>query len=138
MTMWWMNPALVLVVFAVLLAVIVFLLIRLKFWKRATPPPDDPAGPRDFVRRKMAEELERSKQDLDYVKERTKQDLNSIQPNTLCRYRYPLNLNDFEYEMQNIFALHFGHQHPLYFYKGDKKYKIVFDETERMVQEVFE
>lgn len=56
------------------------------------------------------------------------------------RYRctHALDLNEFEYEIQNLLALRFGERYPLYFIKNGKKYKIVFDETERMVQEVFE
>lgn len=52
------------------------------------------------------------------------------------KYKRPLNLNDFEYEIQNLLALKFGSHYPLYFYKEGRKYKLVFDETERMVQEV--
>ena len=48
----------------------------------------------------------------------------------------PINLNDFEYEIQNLLALEFGRQYYRHFYKDGKKYKLVFDDTERMIQEV--
>ena len=55
-----------------------------------------------------------------------------------AKYGKPINLNDFEYEIQNLLALEFGEQYPLHFVKNGKKYKLVFDHTERMVQEVEE
>lgn len=60
----------------------------------------------------------------------------SIRAANATKYRKPVDLNDFEYEIQNLLALKFGSQYPLYFYKEGRKYKLVFDETERMVQEV--
>ncbi len=60
----------------------------------------------------------------------------SLRAANATKYKRPLNLNDFEYEIQNLLALKFGSQYPLYFYKEGRKYKLVFDETERMVQEV--
>lgn len=125
MTMWWMNPILVMLVFTVIFAIILFCFVALKIWKGPPPIPDDPVSPRDYIRRKIADEMERSRQETEL-----------ISGYTFPKYRNPINLNDFEYEIQNILTSHFGPQYPLYFHKDGKKYKLVFDETERMVQEV--
>lgn len=62
----------------------------------------------------------------------------NIRAANAAKYGKPINLNDFEYEIQNLLALEFGEQYPLHFVKNGKKYKLVFDHTERMVQEVEE
>lgn len=76
--------------------------------------------------------------DCESSSEPTDEDLSNLSGYTFPKYRNPINLNDFEYEIQNILTSHFGPQYPLYFHKDGKKYKLVFDETERMVQEVCE
>ena len=56
--------------------------------------------------------------------------------NTLPAYKFPINLNEFEYEMQELLAQEFGDRYPRCIMKNGKKYHLVFDTTERMIQEV--
>lgn len=83
------------------------------------------AHPDTVLRRQIRQEMDRSKQDMIFVADEWH-----------MLKRPFIDLNDFEYEMQDVLAKHFDLNHILYFYKNGKKYKIVFDETERMVQEV--
>lgn len=101
----------------------IHIVTKIKTWKHQRFIKANPSflyDPNKIIRRNFIYQLDQSRHNV-----------------SLCpKYNQKIDLNNFEYEIQNLLALHFGVQHELVFYRGGKKYKIVFDDTERMIQEV--